>query len=194
MALFRQQLERAGRPAAAHHALDLVQNVAGMAALRARDARLFNFWFLGLGLARRRTERDADRTARRPPVLRLPAQREAIDPARPRMVRIGLHPDLQLLVFRAVLGRVHVALIEHVAQQQRVAETGHQAVGGAPVALALQGEDPAVERHVLLAEDAGQGGIGLVRVAGPGQRRGLDRGRVGGRDGLLRRGTSRTRQ
>ena len=84
--------------------------------------------------------------------------RQAIDPLRARMVGIVRHPGLELLVFRAIGGRVHVALIEHVAHEDPVLEAGDALVGGLPIATLLESEDLAIEPLVVGTEGARQAG------------------------------------
>ena len=67
----------------------------------------------------------------------LAAQRQSVNAPRRGMVGIVLHPARQLIVARAILGRVHVALKEHVAHQQPLIEVLDQAVSLAPLAVFL---------------------------------------------------------
>ena len=72
------------------------------------------------------------------------------------MVGVVRHPVAQFLVFRAVGGRVQVALRQQVSDQARVAQSRDALVRRAPLALFLKREDLAVERGVPVRKDARQ--------------------------------------
>ena len=70
------------------------------------------------------------------------------------MIGVVLHPLGQLAEAGAVFGRMHVALIQHVADQQIVVQPGDQPVGGLPLTGFLDVEDLAVKLAVLGRQDA----------------------------------------
>ena len=114
--------------------------------------------------------------------LRAALARQAVDPVGARKVAIVLEPGAQLLEGRAIGIGVHVALLLHMAEQQRIAQPRDQAVGTLPVAGGLMGEDLPVTRHVGRAQrainDLGRlGDLGAKRARLVGCRRSGDRNR-----------------
>jgi hypothetical protein len=64
------------------------------------------------------------------------------------VIGIPLEPAAQLLEARAIAGRVHVALIEHVPEQHAVAQLRDQSIGVGPLRALLQREDLAIPLDV----------------------------------------------
>jgi hypothetical protein len=93
----------------------------------------------------------------------LAPQRELVDAVGARVVGILLEPGLELGVGGAVGGRVQVALPEHVAEQDGIAEPGDQPIRGGEVAGGLQLEDLPVAPDVAAVERTGPGPIGGAR-------------------------------
>jgi hypothetical protein len=83
---------------------------------------------------------------------RAAARRQAVDAIGIGMIGVRVQPGAQLRELGAVAGRVHVALIEHVAEQHAVFEPGDQPVGAAPFAPLLNAEDLPVQLDVASAE------------------------------------------
>ncbi len=81
-------------------------------------------------------------------------QRQPIDLVRVRMVGIVLEPVSELGIAGAVGGRVHVALKEDVAEQDRAVERGDHWIGRGEIARRLEVEDAPIEHHVVLLEGA----------------------------------------
>ena len=109
------------------------------------------------GMGRRRCDRSGprrlnDRAARCLGVLRLAPHGELPDAKRTRLFGVLLQPVGKLGVARAVLGRVHVALVQHPAHQHTVCQALDHAVGSSPVTFVLEREDVAVAGHVGIAE------------------------------------------
>jgi hypothetical protein len=76
------------------------------------------------------------------------AQRQIVDALRVRVIRVQLQPAAQLFEPRAIAGRMHVALVEHVAEQNGIVQLRDQPVGGFPLGALLQHEDLAIQCHI----------------------------------------------
>ncbi len=119
---------------------------------------------------------------------------QLVDPVGARMIGISIHPALELDIFGAIGGGMHVALLQDVPHQAVVLQLRDQRVGLAPLAALLQGEDVPVTRLVLGREHrrqflairfsaTGQGGQGRPLP--------LDRRRVARRRAAIRRERAR---
>jgi hypothetical protein len=68
------------------------------------------------------------------------------------VIGIPLKPAAQLAELGAIAGRVHVALIKDVAEQDPVAQLCDQSVGVGPFRAPLQREDLPIQLDVAAAE------------------------------------------
>jgi hypothetical protein len=107
--------------------------------------------------------------------FRLALQGQPVEAPGVRMVGVALQPGGQFFVLRAIVGRVEVALRQHVAEQDVVVEPGDERVGLGPGAIGLHGEDLPVALDVGLRQlTVLPWRIGMGPVEGPGRQRRQD--------------------
>ncbi len=138
-----EQLERAGRPAAADTRADTGLQPAALFSAGALIAWQRFRRFLRFG--RQRLEAADNRRPWRLGASGLAHYRQLVNSPRLRMVGIFRHPLAQFLEPRAVFRRVQIALRQHVAHQAAVLQTPGQRIDLAPATIDLEGEDGAVE-------------------------------------------------
>ena len=97
--------------------------------------------------------------ARRLGRLGLAPQRQSIDAGSARLVGVALQPRCQLLVLRAVLCRVHVALEQDTAEQDSVLEALCLAVRRLPFPGFLEREDAPIALDRFGVEDSQANGL-----------------------------------